>query len=162
MAGSEDGRHPVSDGVGNVAPGAPVVWGSVLVCVSEPGTATITSVEPVDPVGGLTVDDFAVRPNPWKAGVDAVGAAHSDLEHLGFGTAKTVDVPCGSPEIGMELAIQASRPREENAASYGWKVTYSAQGDTGTFEIPVSVQLCGDGPAWKPDCAALSPEWVRD
>ena len=106
----------------------------------------------------MTVEDFAVRPNPWWRGRDSVGVARGTLDEIGFGSDRVVDVVCGSPESGMELAVQTTRPREENAATYGWRVTYVVRGVTETFEFPVWLQQCC-GPAWEPDCEALRPHW---
>jgi hypothetical protein len=128
----------------------------MILCLSEPGEATITSVRPLSPSGGFHVDDFAVRPDPLLDGNPLLGTARGDLESVGFGSDVTVDIECGSRQVGQELGVQASRDTGADASSASWLVAYETDDSSGTLTIAMAVQLCTGSPS-SSACSALAP-----
>src|SRR5690348_16685613 len=63
----------VTEGNDRVMPGRPWSIGSMMLCLSGPGSARITAVRPWRPVGRIRVQAFAVRPNPFVKGADGLG-----------------------------------------------------------------------------------------
>jgi hypothetical protein len=133
----------------------------MLLCISEAGRVTITSVEPVKPQGDLTVQAFAVRPNPALADPPGgmVGDDRATLREAGFGSSHVVTAVCGKPGSGkgVELAIQATRPGEEDASSDAWRISWKSTTTSGSFDFPLAVQLCGEKTANAPACQELNP-----
>jgi hypothetical protein len=146
--------RPVQGGAYGVAPGDPVAWGSIILCLREPGAATIEQVRLVDPTRGLSLDVFAVRPNPYPSGGISIGLARDDLLSLGLDPsgARIVDTTCPESDAtawtgGSELVFAVSYPAPVDAAtpptSPALDVTYAYGGaDRGTLRIPFGVQLC--------------------
>ena len=156
------GGHPpplTADGLASVHPHSPVVWGSMMLCLSRPGRAVITAVEPMRSVGGLKVEAFAVRPDPFAHDEAAVGDARGTLHSVGFGHDRTVYVQCSSSRSDalQELAVQASRPGRRDAASHAWRVTYTWRGQTGTLVYPMAVRICGEMRTAAAPCQRLNP-----
>jgi hypothetical protein len=155
------GRKPplVSAGVAATRPGQPVIWGSMMLCVSKAGTARITSVQPVKPIGGLEVDDFSVRPNPLLHNSSLIADARGSLKQNDFVGSRAVTTSCGSPRSGkaVELAVQASRPTDADAASESWLINYTIDGQSKSLTYPMAVRICGERSPTAPACRKLSP-----
>jgi hypothetical protein len=134
----------------------------MVLCLSSPGRVTITSVEPIHPRGGLTVQAFAVRPNPSIATPPGgmVGDDRTTLWRLGFAKGHhVVTTACGSPGSGkgVELAVQATRPGPEDAASDAWRISWRSATSSGSVDFPLAVELCGEKTAAAPACERLDP-----
>jgi hypothetical protein len=63
MPGDSTGKWSVA--MGNVAYGEPRSVGAMELCLTSPGTATITRVTLHEPTGDIRVEAFGVRPNPY-------------------------------------------------------------------------------------------------
>lgn len=92
---------PVNGGVRvgqiGLAGGDSLTEGSIPVCVDVAGSVSITSVEPVEPLNGLSVTAFAVRTIP--VGVTPLGDARGGLSAMGLDPeqqkVRTVSNICG-------------------------------------------------------------------
>ena len=112
--------EPAIVSAGNVVGAEPVSFGSIILCLGAPGSATIREVSLIGSTGSIHLDKFAVRPNPYVRQLQSVGAERSDLAALGFSasTAQVVDTQCPKPgaeatwQGGSELAFQVSYGRE--------------------------------------------------
>jgi hypothetical protein len=134
----------------------------MILCLSSPGRVIITSVEPVNPRGGLTVQAFAVRPNPSLATPPGgmVGDDRAKLWRDGFDkTHHVVTTACGGPDSGkgVELAVQATRPGPDDAASDAWRISWRSATSSGSLDFPLAVELCGEKSADAPACERLNP-----
>jgi hypothetical protein len=143
--------NPAIVSAGNVAGGIAVSFGSIVLCLREPGSATIRDVSLMGSTGSIHLDKFGVRPNPYVRQQPSVGAERSGLESLGFSpaTAQVVDTQCAATGAeatwtgGSELAFQVSDGGESVAGSQSLEVTYEfGSAATRTFSIPYGVQLC--------------------
>jgi hypothetical protein len=143
--------RPAIVSAGNVMGGEPVSFGSIILCLGAPGSATIRDVSLIGSTGSIHLDTFAVRPNPYVRQQQSVGAERSDLAALGFSasTAQVVDTQCSEPgaeatwQGGSELAFQVSYDGEGTAGSQSLNVTYEyGPGTTKAFSISYGVRLC--------------------
>ena len=143
--------EPTVVSASNVAGGQPVSFGSIILCLGAPGSATVRDVALVDSDARLHLDKFGVRPNPYVRQQQGVGAERSSLAALGFSpsTAQVVETQCPTPGAegmwagGSELAIQVSYDGVSTARSRSLQVRYEyGAGTTGTLSIPYGVQLC--------------------
>lgn len=132
----------------------------MFLCLSEPGRVRIASVRPLKPVGHITVERFAVRPNPlaYHTG-DMVGDSGKSLAQLGFSGSHVMHILCGKSDVGhgYELALQLSRPTRRDVEAYGWVITYRSGGDVKKFTFPLAVGLCTNTGARA--CKRLDPFW---
>ncbi|MGW5239685.1 hypothetical protein ACWEOW_12185 [Monashia sp. NPDC004114] len=55
----------IVEGFGYVGPRTHVHDSEVMLCLSEPGSVKVISVEPINPIGQIKVEDFGFRPNPF-------------------------------------------------------------------------------------------------
>ena len=127
-------------------------FGGLVLCVSRPGTATITAVVArpgtTVPLGGLHVEAFAVRPEQHLM----FGAGAQTLSAIADGfvpdAPQQVTANCAAPGQeqtwpgGSELAVQVAKDVPGPAVGVGLDVTYTFDGATGTFTIPFVIQLC--------------------
>lgn len=133
----------------------PVTYGSIMLCVSEPATATLTNVAMDHPTGDISVDAFAVRLNPYFQGLEFVGGVHQPLATIGGGfnpsAPQTVSGVCPddvrtAPDSVQsqtkELAVQVSWSSGEYAGARDIAVTYDIDGTTKTALIPFGIWLC--------------------
>jgi hypothetical protein len=152
MAG--DPGTAVGIGVANVPVDAPVSFGTVMLCVSAPGTAIVRSVAVHEPTGDIEVEVFATRPNPFARGLDGLGTARSTIAdlRLDFDPAATPvagvcpeDVESAPASVSaqiVELAIQVARRSGDAAGGPALDVTYVVDGRTRIAVIPFGVWLC--------------------
>lgn len=142
----------VVEGMARVPAGRPASFGGMVVCLSSPGRATITSVVPVDPVGGLRVQALAVRPNS----PEQLGSDRKTLAALGFGHSHVVDVACSvRAGAGYELALQLVKPTSAPASAAGWLIHYRSGGQAGTVTWPLGVVVCSERDPDAPACRRL-------
>ncbi len=143
--------RPAIVSAGNVVGGEPVSFGSIILCLGAPGSATIRDVSLMGSTGSIHLDKFAIRPNPYVRQQQGVGAERSDLAALGFSasTAQVVDTQCPKPgaeatwQGGSELAFQVSYDGKGTAGSQSLNVTYEyGPGTTKAFSISYGVRLC--------------------
>lgn len=139
--------------VSGIQHGQPVSFGSIILCLERPGSATVVQVELVEPRGGIHVAAFAVRPNPYPRGEPAIGVERADLPSMGLDVSaqQIVDSACPDPDTvetwqgGSELAFQVAYDAAAAGSAAAVRVTYTvASGRARSFEIPYGVQVCPD------------------
>ena len=147
---------PAGDGQENVSAGTSWSFGITTLCLTAPGSVTITGVAFDQPTGGLHIEAFATRPNPYPLGKSGLGAEPTPLASLGggfvLGGLQPIDSVCPKPGDeqswtgGSEFAIQASKTVSGMAKSASLVVTYVTAGSSRTLAIPFGVSLCAVGP----------------
>lgn len=152
------GMHAVRLGVPYVKPGRPVSVGEMTVCLTRPGEITITDVKPVDPVGTVDVEAFAVRPNPVTRGGQFLGGDQGPLSKHGFSDSHQVAGACKANDgsTSYELGLQLTKPTSADVGVAGWDVVYRSRGHNGTLRLPFAIALCS-GVAWERSCAKIHP-----
>jgi hypothetical protein len=109
------------------------------VCVIEPGSAKILTVEPVDPHGGIEVTDFSVVPSD----VVAPGANPGRLrDEPTYGGSDTVSDGCTNGEGTSDLALETLKPRAEDAWASEYRINYEIDGETNSERIRFSFGVC--------------------
>ncbi len=155
------GNSAVSVAISNTPYGAPRSVGSIMLCLTSPGTATITGVALHEPSGEIRVDAFAVRPNPFTQGQDGLGTDDRSLASFaaGFDPGGTQRVSGVCPADAQasdavqasdtpndaqssELGVQVSLAAGEMGGGKGLAVTYDIAGTEGTAVIPFGIWLC--------------------
>jgi hypothetical protein len=142
-------------GINDVPLDTPVSFGSVMLCVSSPGTVTIRSVDVHQPTGDIEVQAFATRLNPFTRGLDGLGnqfstiaALHVDLDPTAPTTVSGVcpgDVTTAPPSVMsqiVELAVQVVRRSGDAAGGPALDVTYEVGGEMRTAVIAHGIWLC--------------------
>jgi hypothetical protein len=140
---------------GFVSPDEHISFGSMILCLREAGSVTVTDVSLVDVEGSLRLDAFGVRPGPIARGQPALGAERATLVDLGFDPSapQVVDTPCAAtpeqitPETGgSEIGVELSYTDGEVARSGSLKVTYQddASHRSATMSIAMGLGLCRD------------------
>lgn len=135
----------------SVAAGQPWSFVTVILCLTDSGSAIIDSVTMGEPTGGLRIDIFATRPNPYPSGESPVGAGPVLLRDLNDGYVlggAPIDSVCPQPGEeeswtgGTELAIQVSKESAGMAFSRTLSVTYETDGSQHVLSIPFGIALC--------------------
>jgi hypothetical protein len=130
-------------GAGKLEPGAENSFGGMVVCLDRPGSVTITGVKPVNPTGGIRIDQFGVRPSPFWKGRASFGQANGDLAHNHFRAGRTVDVTCDRRTgRGYEFAVTVSRPVSAKGRMTGVEIDYTSDGQRRTLIFPITLFLC--------------------
>jgi hypothetical protein len=144
-----------SIGSANVPVGVPVSVGSMTLCVTAPGRATIQSVAMREPTGDIVIEAFATRPNPFTRGRFGVGNAKSSIVdlHLDLDPAAPAIVSGTCPAEGsamsdveaaglVELVVQVVRRSGTDAGASALDITYEIDGRARTSVIPFGIWLC--------------------
>ena len=138
----------------NVDAGQAWSFGTIVLCVSAPGTATITDVSFKEPTGGMHVDAFATRQSPIRIGGQFLGADTKTLADVGdgfiIGGAPIEDqCPPAADDAtwvgGVELGIQVSKSTSAMARANALEVTYETDGSRMSLTIPFGIALCAVG-----------------
>lgn len=133
----------VTEGNDRVMPGRPWSIGSMMLCLSAPGSARITAVRPWRPVGRIRVRAFAVRPNPFVKGADGLGDLLQPLSRVGFPRSHRIRVVCGSRKgASVELGVQLSKQSPQPVGAAGWLIDYRVNGHSATMTLPIGVFMC--------------------
>jgi hypothetical protein len=163
------GDSTASVAISNTPYGDPRSVGSIMLCLTSPGTATITGVALHEPSGEIRVDAFAVRPNPFTQGQDGLGTDDRSLASFAAdfdpgGTQRVSGVCPADAQASdavqasdtpidaqaSELGVQVSLAAGETGGGRGLDVTYDLGGTKRTAVIPFGVWLCArtcpDGP----------------
>jgi hypothetical protein len=158
----------VGTGVRDIPTGQPVSFGSIMLCLSQPGSAALRSVAVHQPTGDIEVQAFAVRANPFIRGLDGIGSArgaisdlHTDLDPSA--PTKSVGGVCAADPAKptdaesarlVELVVQVARGGDDAAAGgQALDVVYDVDGSTRTTVVPFGVWLCAA--ACPPEASAL-------
>jgi hypothetical protein len=151
MAGASTGGASI--GRPNVPVGVPVSVGSMTLCITTPGHATILSVAMHEPTGDIGVEAFATRPNPFTR--DGVGIPMSSIVDLQLdldpAAPAIVSGTCPADVSAMsdaeaaalvELVVQVVRRSGTDAGASALDITYDVDGQTRTSVIPFGIWLC--------------------
>jgi hypothetical protein len=137
----------------------PWIFGALTLCLSAPGQVTVTSVtiHPGPwPVGGLHVEAFATRPNPWTHLAPPLGAQPSTLAAFGHGfvvggaqqVVETSSCPTQAEldtntwRGGTELGVQVAKDLPGTGAGDGLDITYTSAGSSHSMVIHFAIVLC--------------------
>ncbi len=125
------------------------VVGSMVLCLTAPGSVEVTAVTPVNPAGPITVVAYALR---FHFG-PLIGSAYGDLASVGVQPDHIVDAPCvESSGEGYELVLELATAPATNASADGWLITYTTAGASRQTSFPLGVLLCATAPAGEPVC----------
>jgi hypothetical protein len=151
----------VGEGQSGLKPDDKLSIGDIPVCLDKPGSVTITKVEPVGAMNGMTVVAFAVRTIP--DGTTPMGAAIGDLTAMGVTPAeqqqREVSNVCGA-QSRANLQLQGPPPAgtEERrvevdvsviattlpASSQAFRILYrDASGDERSTLSNIALTMCG-------------------
>lgn len=135
-----------------LAAGQPVVIGSMMVCLSAPGSLRISDVVPVNGVGGVVVRRFELRPNPiWAQGGDTVVSNIGTLPNVGFAGTHVTALTCNQTTgRASELGVELSKASKQPAMLDGFLISYSGDGEGQTLTFPYRIVLCSKGEASGP------------
>ena len=151
-------------GLFDTTPGTPYVFGAMTVCVSGKVPVTVLAVTPARQLGRISVDAFAVRPNPSQLGGEEYGDGQGTLRDLNRGIgpfavdargldpdgSKVVRGQCHTGQVQSELAVQLSRQSSVTAAAQGIRVEWVPGTDPHgsgrrSFVVPATFTLCSRG-----------------
>lgn len=127
--------------------------GGIVLCVTH-DSATVTSVTPVDPTGGLTVTEWGLEPNPFQLdNHDGVGQAPGPLPatYKRDGAAGVVTGHCPPTidgpwsEVVSELGITVRKPGRTTASAAALMIHYRIGDQEGTLTVPYAITLCAPG-----------------
>jgi hypothetical protein len=130
----------------------------MMICLTKASRVTITGVQPLSPVGHITVQAFAVRPSPFMAASpgEALGDGDGPLSQNGFAATHTVAIVCGSSKgAGVELGVQLTKPTTQDVGAAGWIVSYTVGGHHKHMTVPLGVKLCSERTADAAMCRRL-------
>jgi hypothetical protein len=148
---------PVTVGLPAPQVDAPISLGAgTVICNADDGVVYIKDVMATDPTQNLTIDEFAVRPNPSLSGETNLGGEPGELKQLGFTElSKAVNVACDPDSLGtgFELGIQVVRTGPGPARARGLEVAWASGGTSGVLHIPLSIVLCDNPTASIDRCA---------
>jgi hypothetical protein len=163
MAGNEapgpslvlpEGTHPVGSGLPISAPNVPLSFGAITVCLDRPGNVTVDSVRPKDPTGGLTVTDFALRPNPAWHHHNMLGDQVGTLSDAGFHGVRRVTLVCEAKTgRSSELGLQVTKTGQGNGTSRSFIIRWHSRDRSGSLTVPFALVLCAGPTADTPACA---------
>ncbi len=129
--------------------------GSMSLCLTAPGTGTITRVALHEPSGDIRVEAFALRPSPFAHGLNAIGSDSRPLAEIGDGfdpgSLQQVSMVCptegqmADETIGLtlnEFAVQVAWSLGEVSGGNALDVTYEIGGVERTAVILFGIWLC--------------------
>ncbi len=142
--------------VSNVGANQPYSFGSIMLCVSSPATARITNVAVDQVQGGIHVDAFAVRPNPFTRQEEGLGGQRESLSDYSStfvpNSAQLISGVCqpSSPAISggdianiSELGVQVSWDGSGRyAGGHALDIVYEIAGTQKTLTINFGIWLC--------------------
>lgn len=132
--------------------GQSMTVGDIMLCVSEPGSVTVTDVAFSGAYGDVSIEAFAVRPNPATRHANLIGSTPTPLADIGdgfvVGGPQVIDAVCPTPEqfatstSDDELAIQMSRSSGQLGGGSGLNITYDSAGQRRSYTVPYAFWLC--------------------
>lgn len=163
------GDQPVHAGLGvHVAANTPYVVGDLIICLDEPGEATITAIESVQPEGSLFLDEFAVVPNDMERGLSGFEDSEKTIAERGIDTSAPVIVRSACPDFSLlpdparepqsvALLLQYRRGDDRSARNHGILLRYEAAGRKQVLLLDWEITLCGTAGSISRECAAGAP-----
>jgi hypothetical protein len=139
----------------NMTVGKPLSFGAIMLCMSAPGSATITKVTIHDVQGDVAVVAFAVRLNPMAVGREGLGALDIGLAEYGSGfdpagtqtvqgacpknlLAATNEEAAKTSELGVEVRLASG----EAGGGSALDLTYTVDGRERIVTVPFAILLC--------------------
>jgi hypothetical protein len=150
--------NDVGEGAAHIRTGQPVSVGSMSLCLSRAGRATIDDVSLVGPVGGIEVDGWTLVNHPKQATEMFVGTDRRTLRSYGYPLTHTVDMTCpGSPDVQSldELVVQVERTDDRDAGSHAFRIDWTSNDDHGSLVFPLAIALCQERSSDAAPCRAL-------
>ena len=146
----------VGEGAARIRSGQPVSVGSMSLCLTRAGEATINRVSLVGPVGSIRVDDWTLVNHPRQATRTFIGTDRRTLRSYGYPLTHTVDVACdaGAGDLD-ELVVQVERTDAEDAGFNAFRIDWTSHDDHGSILFPLSIALCAERSADAPGCHRL-------
>lgn len=125
--------------LGSTEPGAPYIFGTVMVCTEGPGAVIVERVELREPHGGMYVTAFSTGPR-FGSG----GGVWSDetIESQGWDTAGEQPVHTACRDGLDVLKVEVRKRSDADAWTTGFDVHWRSAGGTGVFRYPTSFVLC--------------------
>jgi hypothetical protein len=133
--------------------GQPLSKGSIMLCLTEAGTAILSDVTLSDRKGDLSIDAFAARPRTAEDQTPLLGDAFSPLDTIpGFvpSASQEITAVCDDPSssaaaadpVAFELGLELSWTRGEVAGGAALELTYLIDGQTVHSTIPWEIWVC--------------------
>lgn len=150
-------------GVNNAPVSVAYTFDDVPLCLEEPGSVTIDSIELANPAGGLSLRRFSVRDSPESGAMSYLRTQRTTLAEVGYPDEGpfVVDQVCYSRReqesdervslLGFEVERAADAP-DGPAYSTGLEVHYTSEGDERSAFVGFAVLLCPGEIARRPDC----------
>jgi len=147
----------------NVRPHVAYSFDDVPLCLDEPGSVTVRSIELANPAGGLALRRFSVRDSPESGSMSYLQDQRTTLSAAGYPEEGpfVVDQVCpDSREDESEdrislLGFEVERGDESNDGpgyATGLVVTYDSSGHERSAFVGFAVLLCPGQVARRPDC----------
>ncbi|SEF13990.1 hypothetical protein [Jiangella alba] len=143
-----DPGYGAGRGIYDTRPGLPYAFDEMTLCLDEPGSAVVTDVSPIEPIGGFEVLGFSVLPveGPY---VGHLGEPTQRMAEAGYPTRgpMVVDDACPDEQSGeggtvFTLGIEVAYTDAEAGSASGFLVTYESGGEVFTVVKPFGISLC--------------------
>jgi len=108
------------------------------VCVSARGSATIRSIVPVHPHGGLRVTDFSVVKDDGQSLGNSPGRLRNERSYRG---SSRVTLVCDRTDQA-NLFVEVYKPRAENAWAREYRINYESDGHFRTARLRFGFGVC--------------------
>jgi hypothetical protein len=137
--------------------GIPYTNGDLVMCLTKPGRIVITSIDQIDPQGGLRIDDFAVIPNAMEQGKSGIGdnnlpiaqqvAQPDDPVVMTNQCPASTEQPSPSPQHprSVALLLQYGKPTDATASDKGIVLHYTSGGTKYSLTLDWEIDLCAPG-----------------
>ena len=140
----------------NTHAGIPYTNGDLVMCLTKPGRAVITSIDQIDVQGGLRIDDFAVIPNAMEQGKSGVGDSNIPIAQLvaqpdrpvvltSQCPANTEPSPSLAHPRSVALLLQYGKSTNETASDKGIVLHYTSGGTKYSLTLDWEISLCAPG-----------------
>jgi hypothetical protein len=130
--------------MGAARPGQATSAVLAFVCLSGPGSATITAVRAQHVVGGFRIDSYAVRLDGPDQAPGVLGRlSKSGLPKNRSGSDHVVNVKCRAHHALLAYVdLRLTRTTGADAAGGALTISYRSTGHAGTLTVPLTVSLC--------------------
>jgi hypothetical protein len=117
---------------------------------------TVEHVELQEPVGGLRIAGFTVRPNPADTGSQVFGEQPVSIEDSGVPVSHEVTTPCPADGVAgptEEIILDYVREGSQTGDSTGVLIQWSATGRSGQISFGFRQVLCAAGDTANEHCS---------
>ena len=158
-------RYQVGSGgtiqVGETLPEQHYGFDDITMCVEGEGSVRILAATSIEPIGGLAVTAFSVRPSRDGEIAGYISDVSESLLDAGYTTSGEMIVSTSYPGDGesssfrnyTRLGIEVSRTDPNAGTSRGIRVTYESSGKRFTIDYPLALALCAGPIAVQSKCA---------